>query len=238
MATNLEFRIAKKHAEKNKFDAPISHIHSLNPVWSYARHLPDDWDQNKIQRRTDVASRLRDNLLETLDIPAEMKTYLKRLVSDGPGVEGLLHISAINDEPEKKMDLSPLKDDIRASGFVYGPKPLFAAFEMIKRLAIEHPQYPFFGKWGGYDDTLEGKRIVFYCDGLDDALILSERLNSISKRDGVKLAIAPNYGITTYTRFVDIDKAFESKVRNAVEFLDVLQGLQGYPHFIHDLFTQ
>jgi len=238
MAANLEFRIAKKHAEKNRFDAPFSQIHSLNPVWSYARHLPDGWDRKKVQRRTDVARRLRDNLLETLDIPAEMKTRLKRLASDGPSDMGLMLISGTIVEPEKKMDLSPLKDDIRASGFVYGPKPLLAAFEMIKRLAIEHPQYPFFGKWGGYDDTLEGKRIVFYCDGLDDALLLSERLNSISKRDGVKLAIAPNYGITTYTRFVDIDQGFESKVRNALEFLDVLQRLQGYPHFIHELFNQ
>ena len=54
----LEYRIAEAHTEKGLIEAPGLVTHDHNDYWSYARHLPDDWDFSKRQKRKNVASRL------------------------------------------------------------------------------------------------------------------------------------------------------------------------------------
>ncbi|MFH1133389.1 MAG: hypothetical protein V1735_02785 [Nanoarchaeota archaeon] len=58
----LEYRIAKTHLGKGLIESPNVVVHVHDPYWSYARHLPAEWDFLKSERRTSVAPRLLDNL--------------------------------------------------------------------------------------------------------------------------------------------------------------------------------
>ena len=58
----LEYRIAEAHVGKGLIEAPNIVIQVANPYWSYARHLPADWDFSKYERRASVASRLLGSL--------------------------------------------------------------------------------------------------------------------------------------------------------------------------------
>ncbi|MEW6722201.1 MAG: hypothetical protein AB1324_02990 [Candidatus Micrarchaeota archaeon] len=62
MAIQLEYRIAKTHVGPGKIDTPAK-IQTRNKYWSYARHLPPDWDVSKAEKRTAVASRLFTELV-------------------------------------------------------------------------------------------------------------------------------------------------------------------------------
>ncbi len=59
----LAFRIARSHVGKGAIETPLVDTQPHNPYWSYARHLPSDWDRSKADKRTGVATCL---LLEML----------------------------------------------------------------------------------------------------------------------------------------------------------------------------
>jgi hypothetical protein len=58
----LEYRIAETHVGKGLIENP-GVIQTANSYWSYARHLPRDWDLSKIDKRTSVAERLSRPIL-------------------------------------------------------------------------------------------------------------------------------------------------------------------------------
>ena len=55
----------------------------------------------------------------------------------------------IRTKANEKVDLSPLMDDQRASGFVYGENPLNNMLEIILKLSVDYADFQFYGKWGG-----------------------------------------------------------------------------------------
>ncbi|MCX6769184.1 MAG: hypothetical protein NT051_00695 [Candidatus Micrarchaeota archaeon] len=132
-----------------------------------------------------------------------------------------------------EMDLGPLKDDQRASGTVYGASPLQLMYDVVSKLARENPNYPFFGKWGGYQPEKEGKRFVFYVENEQDAFFIIEKVNGISRHMGEKIEISHQYGLTDYAAFVNIDKNLRSKVTNPQKFEFLLERLLDFPHFFH-----
>jgi len=62
---NLAFRISEDHVGRGKIETPGVKTQCFCRPWSYARHLPEDWDRVKIARRTAVAERLWENLVHT-----------------------------------------------------------------------------------------------------------------------------------------------------------------------------
>jgi hypothetical protein len=136
-----------------------------------------------------------------------------------------------------EMDLSPLKDDQRASGFVYGANPLQIMYDVTLKLAQDYPFYPFFGKWGGYQPEKEGKRFVFYVENEQDAISVIEKVKTIAQTMGQKLKIEHQFGLTNYADFVKIDSTLRSNVNNPREFAAYLNKLMGFPHFFHEFFA-
>ena len=203
-AIKLEYRVAETHTGKGRISVPNVNTQPLNEYLSYFRHLPPEWDKNKIAQRANVARRLLENL---------------KLAG------------------REEIDLSPLKDDQRASGTVYGSNPLQLMYVVVSNLAQENPNYPFFGKWGGYQPEKEGKRFVFYVENEQDAYFIIEKVNGISRRMGERIEIAHQYGLTNYADFVKIDKNLKSKVTNPRGFESFLESLLGFPHFFHDFFS-
>ena len=200
----LEYRIAESHVGEGMIESPDIVIHTHDPYGSYARHLPDDWDLSKIDKRTQVVSRLSQNLENT--------------------VEG------------QEMDLNPLKDDQRVSGFIYGTNPMQSMFDLISEYAKRYPEQPFFGKWGGNQPQKTGKRFVFYVEDEKDAYITLQRIKEVATDMNIPLDVRHQYGLTTYQDFVTIDERFRSKVKDSERFKQVLKELKGFPHFFHELF--
>lgn len=199
----LEYRIAKSHIGKGMIESPDITIPTHDPYGSYARHLPDDWDLSKIDKRTQVVSRLSQNLENT--------------------VEG------------QEMDLNPLKDDQRVSGFIYGTNPMQSMFDLISEYAKRYPEQPFFGKWGGNQPQKTG-RFVFYVEDEKDAYITLQKIKEIATDMNIPLDVRHQYGLTTYQDFVTIDERFRSKIKDRERFKQVLKELKGFPHFFHELF--
>jgi len=61
----LEYRIAKTHVGKGLIETPDVVVQMANHYWSYARHLPANWDLSKIDKRTQVTTQLLGNLERT-----------------------------------------------------------------------------------------------------------------------------------------------------------------------------
>ena len=59
---SLEFRLSKEHPIRGLIGMKNVEFQSYNRNWSYARHLPNNWDLDKIERRKSVPIRLLDNL--------------------------------------------------------------------------------------------------------------------------------------------------------------------------------
>ncbi|MBI4439546.1 hypothetical protein HY638_01080 [Candidatus Woesearchaeota archaeon] len=200
----LEYRIAKTHVGKGLIETPDVVVQVANPHWSYARHLPADWDLSKIDRRTHVTSDLLTNLENA---------------PEGP-----------------EMDLSPLRNDQRASGIVYGSNPIQNMYNLIGEYAQRFPEHEFFGKWGGYQPYKEGKRFVFYVEDENDANLMVQRLNEVSKTMRIPISANHQYGLTQYQDFVEINERLRSTVRNKEGFKQLLGELEGFPHFFHEFF--
>ena len=198
----LEYRISDAHVGRGKIEAPDLVIHTHNPYWSYASHLPPDWDIPKINRRTRVASDLLTNLENTPD--------------------------------GQEMDLSPLRNDQRASGIVYGQNPLQNMYNLIREYAQRFPEHEFFGKWG--QPRIDGKRFVFYAEDENDANLTVQRLNEIARKMGIPISASHQYGLKRYQDFVDINQRLRSTVRDKERFKQLLKELEGLPHFFHELF--
>ncbi len=62
---NLEYRIAKTHVGSGLIETPGVVVHGDNPYYSYARHLPDDWDLSEADERTNVTKQLLEKLMHT-----------------------------------------------------------------------------------------------------------------------------------------------------------------------------
>lgn len=135
-----------------------------------------------------------------------------------------------------EMDLSPLRNDQRASGFVYGQNPLQNMYDLIREYANRFPECEFFGKWGGYEPHNSGKRFVFYIEDADEAKVIAGGLREIASQMGIPISAGHQYGIVQYQEFVDINDSLRSPVRNREGFKQLLEGLDGYPHFFHELF--
>ena len=63
----LEYRISYAHVGRDKIEAPDLVVHTHDPYWSYARHLPRDWDFSKARRRKAVPARLLEGLDQLRD---------------------------------------------------------------------------------------------------------------------------------------------------------------------------
>lgn len=202
---NLAFRISEDHVGKGKIETPgVKTQHFCRP-WSYARHLPEDWDRAKIARRTAVAERLWVNLV--------------RAARGGT-----------------EMDLNPLLDDQRAAGTIGGANPLQAMYELVSRLAEQHPDYPFFGMWGGYKPWRATRRFVLFVEDAQDAALMIERLKEIASTTGVPLDVQHQYGLKHCRKHVTIDERLRSAVTKPEEFESLLLEVADHPHFFHELF--
>ena len=200
----LEYRIAAAHAGRGKIHAAELQLHKHNPFWSYARHLPNDWDVRKIEARTSAAERL----LRNLDSAAG-----------------------------NAIDITPLKDDQRASGVVYGRNPLQVMYDIIQELAKRYPEYPFFGKWGGNKPGEKGRGFAFYVEDESDAALIIIRLTSIAKEMRTPLEIAHEFGPSCIRKFVTVKEGFEGLVSDTEGLRNELAKLVSYPHFFHELFS-
>lgn len=200
----LEYRIAKTHIGKGLIETPDVAVHVHNPYWSYARHLPDNWDFSKNERRKSVASRLLDNLE---------------------------HLGQC-----QEMDLSPLRDDQRVSGIIYGNNPLQNMFNLVQVYAQRFPDHEFHVKWGGVHYEMKGKGFAMYVDGEQDARLTLQRLTALATEMKIPIGAFHRYGILGYQDFITIDKKLRSKVRNVEGFRDLLESIRDYPHFFHELF--
>lgn len=200
----LEYRIAKTHVGRGLIETPDVVVQVANPYWSYARHLPTDWELSKIDRRTHVTSDLLTNLENT--------------------PEGL------------EMDLSPLRNDQRASGIVYGKNPIQNMYTLIREYAQRFPEHEFFGKWGGYQPHKKGKRFVFYVEDENDANLMIQRLNEVARRMKIPISANHQYGLTQYQDFVNINERLRSPVRDRERFKQLLEELEGFLHFFHEFF--
>jgi hypothetical protein len=58
----LEYRLAIDHVGRGKITTPNVPVQKVVPVWSYAKHLPSDWDQTKSYKRIEVVWQLAANL--------------------------------------------------------------------------------------------------------------------------------------------------------------------------------
>lgn len=201
----LEYRIAKTHVGKGLIETPDVVVQVANPYWSYARHLPTDWDLSKIDRRTKVTSNLLANLENT--------------------VEG------------QEMDLSPLRNDQRVSGFVDGNNPMQSMYDLIGEYAQRFPDHEFFGKWGKYQPPpRKEKRFVFYVEDENDANLMIQQLNEVAKMMNIPISANHQYGRTRYQTFVNINERLRSPVRDRVGFKRFLGESEGFPHFFHEFF--
>jgi hypothetical protein len=134
------------------------------------------------------------------------------------------------------MDLSPLEDDQRASGIVFGSDPIQHMYNLIAEYARRNPDHEFFGKWGGYQPEKPGKRFVFYVENKEDAKRMINGLYIVAADTGVPIQVEHQYGITQYQDFVDINQSLRSRVKNRQEFDRLLEELEGFPHFFHEFF--
>lgn len=200
----LEYRISHAHVGRGRIEAPDLVIHTHNPYWSYARHLPTDWDFSKARRRKSVASRLLDNL--------------DRL------------------EEDKEMDLSPLRDDQRVSGVVYGTNPLQSMFDLIRIHAHEFPEREFYAVWGGGRYEMPGKGFAIYVDNEKDANESMQALIAVAKAMQIPIEAFHRYGPVIFLDYVTIDGRLRSQVKDAKGFRKVLEDIREIPHFFHELF--
>jgi hypothetical protein len=200
----LEYRIAKTHIGNGLIETPGIVVQAPNPYWSYARHLPEDWDLSKRDKRTGATSELLQNL---------------NSISEG-----------------SEMDLNPLKNDQRASGIVFGNNPMQNMYDIIEAYARKFPEHEFFGKWGGYQPEKPGKRFVFYVEDKEDAEFMVQRLYAVTSELMITITANHQYGITQIQDFVDINERLRSPVKNKARFKQLLQRLEGFPHFFHEFF--
>ncbi|MBL7056197.1 hypothetical protein ISS07_04750 [Candidatus Woesearchaeota archaeon] len=198
---SLQYRISEAHFSDIGADLPT---HNANDVWSYARHLPADWDTSKVQKRALVPERLLDNLRAT--------------PSDG------------------EVDLTPLKDDQRAAGHIFGDNPLRNMYEILTEYANSSPKSEWFAKWGGGKVWMKGEGFAIYLENGQEATKTIEDISSIADSRGVSIKINHRFGITRYRDYVEVDESFRSAIKDRMVFRGLLEGMIGYEHFSYKLF--
>lgn len=135
--------------------------------------------------------------------------------------------------PEKEIDLTPLKDDLRVTGFVYGTNPLASLYDLT--IHLDSIGHNFRVKWGGYKPELNGKRFVFYADNPEHAEETNNLLHQVSQTFHLE-EIQLQYGIQTYQEYITIDESMRSKVKKFPEFYKRLKKLKKHPHFFEEIF--
>jgi hypothetical protein len=136
----------------------------------------------------------------------------------------------------RKMDVSPLLDDQRASGVIYGRNPLQSMFDLVGRIAERYPSEQFHIKWGGGQYGRPGKGFAFYVDDADDAQHMIALSQEVAEELGVAIDAYHRHGIEQYEKFVTVDAHLRSKVNERRAFEALLLRLEDYPHFFHELF--
>jgi hypothetical protein len=138
--------------------------------------------------------------------------------------------------PDQEMDLSPLRDDQRVSGIVYGNNPLQNMFNLIQLYSQRYPDQEFHSKWGGGRFETEGKGFAVYVDDDQHAQLTLQRLTTLAQEMEIPIEAFHRYGIVGYQDFVTIDKNLRSRVKDIDGFRGCLESIRDYPHFFHELF--
>lgn len=136
----------------------------------------------------------------------------------------------------KYIDLSPLKDDQRAAGIIYGENPLQNAVDLIFTYHAHYPEQQIICKWGGGKPEIPGKGMVFYVEDKTEAEYIIDTINPIAEQLNIPLELVHQYGIFAYQQFVTLNDQLTSKVRNKKRFESELICLEDYPHYHHEVF--
>jgi len=135
------------------------------------------------------------------------------------------------------IDLSPLVDDQRVSGTVFGDNPLQAMYDLIEQVADVFPEFTFYGKWGGGQLDRLGKGFAFYINDKEAARHTIEVLSLVAEDIGILIAPEHRYGIKFLEEFVEIDDSLQSRLKTGkAKFRDFLKELKNYPHFNQQIF--
>jgi len=140
-------------------------------------------------------------------------------------LELLRNLDAIGEGGE--MDLSPLRNDQRVSGKIYGDNPLQSMFDLVRAYAYRYEEQSFRIKWGGGRVEMEGKGFVMY---VEDVPLSLQRLRSLAADRGVPIEANHKFGIRDYGRFVQVDERLRSEVNDPEGFREFLKGLEWYSH--------
>ncbi|MBS3122660.1 hypothetical protein J4434_07305 [Candidatus Woesearchaeota archaeon] len=210
---NLQYRLAQDHIGRGLISSSVLQLdyvstHTENPFWSYVRCFPVEWNAAKIEDMADKRTEVIDRLLDNLD----------RLKNG------------------EEIELSPLKDDQRVSGYVYSENPLQNMFNIIQEYAKRYRE-PFYGKWGGYQPEKVGKRFMFYVENEQEAYTMVERINNVAGDLCIPLFARQQYGVKDYGDFVEVNCRLKSKVKNKNKFMKFLEEMEGYNDFLHELFV-
>lgn len=231
---NLQYRLAQEHIGRGLINSSVLELdnvsaHTENPFWSYARCFPVDWNSAKIENMTYKRVEAIDKLLDNLDdLTKPDKASPVKIKDNGK-------LDKIKESDKLEIDLSPLKDDQRVSGFVYTENPMQNMFNIIQEYA-ERYREPFYGKWGGDKPDRVGKRFMFYVENENEAYQMVARINKIAGDLEIPLFARQQYGVKDFKDFVLVNCRLKSKVKNKDKFRKFLQELQGYEDFPHELF--